>query len=96
MLPLVAFGAQALLTLFLAALVLRWAGDFALRLFRRTRPTGGAALALDVLWSITDPPLRFLRRHVPPLRIRSVSFDVGFLLLAIVVATASARIGGLV
>jgi YggT family protein len=34
---------------------------------------------------VTDPPLRALRRVIPPLRIGSVSLDLGFLVLIIAV-----------
>ncbi|MEC8444966.1 MAG: YggT family protein, partial [Actinomycetota bacterium] len=33
------------------------------------------------VYSITDPPLRALRRVIPPLRLGSVSLDLAFLIL---------------
>ncbi|MEC7102809.1 MAG: YggT family protein [Actinomycetota bacterium] len=33
------------------------------------------------MYSITDPPLRALRRVIPPLRLGSVSLDLAFLIL---------------
>ena len=48
---------------------------------RRWRPGRGAAAALEVVWSVTDPPLKALRRVIPPLRIGTVSIDLAFLVL---------------
>ncbi|MGH3282214.1 MAG: YggT family protein [Trebonia sp.] len=42
------------------------------------------ALALGI-FALTDPPLKFLRRYIPPLRIGTVSLDLSFLVLFIVV-----------
>ena len=35
----------------------------------------------EFVYSITDPPLRALRRVIPPLRLGSVSLDLAFLIL---------------
>ena len=43
---------------------------------RRWRPGRGAAAALEVVWSVTDPPLKALRRVIPPIRLGAVSFDL--------------------
>jgi YggT family protein len=42
------------------------------------------ALALGI-YSLTDPPLKLLRRYIPPLRIGTVSLDLSFMVLFIVV-----------
>ena len=42
------------------------------------------ALALGI-FSLTDPPLKFLRRYIPPLKIGTVSLDLSFMVLFIVV-----------
>ncbi|HEX6075803.1 MAG TPA: YggT family protein [Micromonosporaceae bacterium] len=65
----------------LARLVLEYVLMFA----RRWQPGRGAAAGLEVVWSITDPPLRALRRVIPPLRIGTVSLDLAFLALLFIV-----------
>jgi YggT family protein len=35
----------------------------------------------EVVYTLTDPPLRALRRVIPPLRIGQVAIDLGFLVL---------------
>jgi YggT family protein len=40
---------------------------------------------LEVVYSITDPPILFVRRFVPPLRLGSVALDTSFLIVLVVV-----------
>ncbi len=51
---------------------------------RRWRPGRGAAASLEVVWSVTDPPLHALRRVIPPLRIGTVSLDIAFMVLVLI------------
>jgi YggT family protein len=37
------------------------------------------------IFALTDPPLKFLRRYIPPLRLGRVSMDLSFMVLFIVV-----------
>ena len=62
-------------------LVMEWVFVFA----RNYRPSGFMAMALELTYSATDPPLRALRRVLPPLRIGAVAIDLAFLLLIILV-----------
>jgi len=39
---------------------------------------------LEVVWSVTDPPLKALRRVIPPLRLGTVSLDLSSFLLLII------------
>ena len=40
---------------------------------------------LEIVYSITDPPILFIRRFVPPLRIGSVALDTSFLIVLVLV-----------
>ena len=51
---------------------------------RRWQPGRGSAAALETVWSVTDPPLRALRRVIPPLRIGSVSLDLAAIALLVI------------
>ena len=42
-------------------------------------------MLLEVVYSITDPPLKFLRRFIPPLRLGGIALDLSFLVLFILV-----------
>jgi YggT family protein len=61
----------------LARLVLDWVQYFA----RDWRPTGFALVVAEIVYSVTDPPLRLLRRVIPPLTIGSVRLDLAFMIL---------------
>lgn len=62
--------------------------DIVMSLSRSFRPTGPVLVLVEVAYTVTDPPLRLLRRFIPPLRIGSVALDLGFLLLFLVVQFA--------
>jgi YggT family protein len=70
---------------FLLLLIFRLIMEYVFLLARSYRPTGLVAVALELAYSVTDPPLNFLRRFIPPLRIGQVSLDLGFIILFIVV-----------
>ncbi len=73
------------LLVFLLFLVFRLVMEYVFLLARSYRPTGLVAAALELAYSVTDPPLKMLRRVIPPLRIGQVSLDLGFIILFIAV-----------
>lgn len=50
---------------------------------RSWRPAGAAAVGLEIVYTVTDPPVRLLRRIIPPLRLGQVSLDLSVLILLI-------------
>jgi YggT family protein len=52
---------------------------------REWRPAGGVAVALETIYTVTDPPVRLLRRVIPTARIRGVGLDVSIMVLLLVV-----------
>ncbi|MDO4919986.1 YggT family protein [Kocuria sp.] len=66
----------------IARLVLDWIQMFA----RGWRPRGLALVAASTVYSLTDPPMKALRRLVPPLRFGGVALDLGFLILVFAVS----------
>jgi len=73
------------LTIYLVILIGRmifgWVQVFA----RDWRPTGIVLVLAEAIFTVTDPPLKFLRRFIPPLRIGMVALDLSFMVLFIVV-----------
>jgi YggT family protein len=65
-----------LLTLF-GRVIFSWVQVFS----RDWRPRGVVLVLAEVVFSLTDPPLRFLRRYIPPLTIGQIRLDVGMLIL---------------
>ena len=74
-----------LVLLFLNILLARFAMSWVMSIGRRWRPGRGAAAALEVVWSVTDPPLKTLRRVIPPLRLGTVNVDLAFIVLLVIV-----------
>ncbi len=46
-------------------------------------PRGFLLVVGNVIFKLTDPPLRWLRKFIPPLRFGGVALDMGFLVLFI-------------
>ena len=67
--------------LFVVALLVRIVFDVVQMAARQWRPHGVALLAAEAVYSVTDPPLRALRRRIPPLRFGGIALDLAFLLL---------------
>ena len=69
------------LDLFLFALFARLVIDY-VRMFKPDwRPRGLLLPILEIIYTITDKPLSFIRRFVPPLRIGPVALDLSFIIL---------------
>lgn len=78
------FGVLYVLTLLffillMVRLVFEWIQVFA----RDWRPRGIVLVLAEAAYTVTDPPIKLVRRVVPPLRIGRFAFDLGFLLVAI-------------
>lgn len=52
---------------------------------RDWRPSGGVAIALETIYTVTDPPVRLLRRLIPTVRIGGVGLDLSIMVLMLVV-----------
>jgi YggT family protein len=73
------------LWLFFILLIARLVLDYVQMFARSWRPRGPLLIVAEIIYTITDPPLRALRKVIPPLRIGSVSLDMSFLVLVILV-----------
>lgn len=74
-----------LLWIFFVLLIARLVLDYVQMFARSWRPSGAVLVVAEVVYTATDPPLKTLRRVIPPLRIGHVSLDLSFLVLIIVV-----------
>lgn len=70
--------------LFIALLFVRFIVDWVQVFARSWSPKGPALVLLEVVYSITDPPIMFFRRFIPPLRLGSVALDLSFLLVMVI------------
>jgi YggT family protein len=86
-----AFVVFLYLVLLFARLVIGWVQVFS----RDWRPSGPLVVALEVVYSATDPPLNALRRVIPPLTIGSIRLDLGFMILFLVTVVVYNVLAGL-
>jgi YggT family protein len=55
---------------------------------REWHPSGGVAVVLETIYTVTDPPVRVLRRLIPIVRIGGVGLDLSIMVLLLVVFIA--------
>jgi YggT family protein len=72
---------QLFILLLIANLIISWVMIFA----RDWSPHGVVLLLVDAVFSVTEPPLRLIRRFIPPLRIGGVAIDLAFIVLFLLV-----------
>jgi YggT family protein len=65
--------------LLLVRLVVEWVQAFA----RSWTPRGALLVILEIVYTATDPPILWVRRFVPPLRLGSIAIDVSFIIVMI-------------
>jgi YggT family protein len=70
-----------ILQVFLYALLGRLIFDYVQMFSRTWRPRGPVLYLVEAIYTITDKPMQFVGRFVPPLRIGSVSLDLSFIVL---------------
>ena len=68
------------LILLFVRLVVDWVQIFA----RQWTPSGVLLVVLEGVYTVTDPPIKAVRRYVPPLRIGQVALDLSFMLVFVV------------
>ena len=73
------------LFVFYLFLLARLVGSVVVQFSRRWQPGPRAAALLETVFSVTDPPLKGLRKMIPPLRLGTVSIDLAFLALLLIV-----------
>jgi len=74
------------LLFFLIALIARLVLDYIQMFARSWRPGGPLLVVAELIYTVTDPPLRALRKVIPPLRIGQVSLDLSYLVLFVLVS----------
>ena len=72
------------LVILIGRMIFSWIQMFA----RQWVPTGILLVIAESIFTVTDPPLKFLRRYIPPLRLGRVSMDLSFMVVFIVVLIA--------
>ncbi len=74
---------EGLLWFFIAMLWIRFVVDWVQVFARSWVPRGPLLVLLEIVYSVTDPPIKALRRVVPPLRIGNFALDLSFIIVMI-------------
>ena len=74
---------HGLLWAFIALLWVRFIVDWVQVFARSWSPSGVLLVLLEVVYSVTDPPIKALRRVIPPLRLGQVALDLSFIIVLI-------------
>jgi YggT family protein len=69
------------LVILIGRMIFGWVQVFA----REWHPSGILLVVAEGIFTATDPPLKFLRRFIPTLRLGMVAMDLSFMVLFIVV-----------
>jgi YggT family protein len=69
------------LVILIGRMILSWVQVFA----RDWHPSGILLVIAEGIFTITDPPLRLLRRFIPTLRLGMMALDLSFMVLFIVI-----------
>ncbi|GAA2649164.1 YggT family protein [Streptomyces lunalinharesii] len=70
---------------FLILLIFRLVMDYVFQFARSWQPGKAMVVILEATYTVTDPPLKLLRRVIPPLRLGGVALDLSFFVLMIIV-----------
>ncbi len=76
--------------LLIGRLILDWIQVFA----RDWRPRGAMLVIAETVYSVTDPPLKALRKVIPPLTLGAIRVDLAFLVLMLGVSILMGLISG--
>ncbi len=76
---------QFALFLFMLALFARIVISFVLVFARDWKPTGASLVAVEGVLTVTDPPIKAVRRVVPPLTLGQIRIDLAFLIVFLAV-----------
>jgi YggT family protein len=66
------------LQIFFYLMIARFIAELVMSFNRSWRPSGLLLPILDITYTITDPPLKFVRRFVPPIQLGGISLDLAW------------------
>jgi YggT family protein len=85
----IASAVATVLWIYFLILMARLVLDYVQLFARSWEPKGPVLVLAEAVYTVTDPPLRFLRRFIPPLRLGQVSLDLSFLVLVLMIGLAT-------
>jgi YggT family protein len=74
-----------LLLLYFLAMWVRFVLDLVRSFARYWHPTGFVLIVAEIVFAITDPPIKLVRRMLPPVRLGGVALDFAWSIVLLVV-----------
>ncbi len=74
---------KVVIQLYIYALFSRLIIDWIRVLNQTWQPAGGMLFFCEAVYTITDPPIKFVRKFIPPLRVGNIAIDFGWMLVLV-------------
>lgn len=86
---------SSILNLYVLILIARLVLEYVAVFARDWRPKGPLLLLSEVVYTLTDPPLKAIRKVVPNLQLGSVSLDLSFIILLFAISITHGILAGI-
>jgi YggT family protein len=96
LISIVALVLDVIVQIFIVVMWGRFILDFIPLFSRQWRPRGFVLVLTEIIFTITDPPIKAVRRVVPPLRTSSAQIDFSWSIVLIVAIILSSILGAFV
>lgn len=83
-----------LLTVYQYALIIRIVFNITEQYARDWRPKGLVLMLAMGVYTLTDPPIRWIGRKIPPLNLGGIALDMGFIVLFLAIFFAKVLLTG--
>ena len=83
---------STLIEIAIILVIARFVVDWVQLLARQWQPRGAIAVLCEVIFSVTDPPLRVLRKVIPPIRLGGVMLDLSAMVLLLMLFIAQSLV----
>lgn len=74
-----------ILYVYILVILARFVVEATRQFARAWRPAGLAAIGVEAVYLATDPPLRLLRKVIPPIQLGKVSLDLSIMILLVAI-----------
>jgi YggT family protein len=83
------------LQIFFYMMIARFIVELVMSLGKSWRPSGLLLPILDITYTITDPPLKFVRKFVPPMKMGPIALDLAWTIVLFAVLILQGFVRGL-
>lgn len=83
------------LQIFFYMMIARFIVELVMSLGRSWKPSGFLLPVLDIVYTVTDPPLKLVRRFVPPVKLGPIALDLAWTIVLFAVLILQGLVRGL-